>query len=198
MIVTERFAWAHLPKAGGDATHAMLTAVPGLVLSAAPIDSNEKHDAFWQHEDEIAGRLRAMNIRRLPSWALSAAHHKAVSGVHPDFEPLPMPSVEEMVTSTGPDDMLRWMTDGPRLAPDRWLRTERLADDLLELLGELGLRTAEAERAVHSVPWKGKPYDHRVEATFSAADVRRLYEHNPEWAAIEREVYGGLDELAER
>ena len=49
----------------------------------------------------IAGKLLSMNIRRLPSWILSAAHHKAVSGVWPDFEPLPMPTVEEMVENTG-------------------------------------------------------------------------------------------------
>jgi hypothetical protein len=196
VVIAEQFAWAHLPKAGGDATHAMLTAVPGLMLSASTVDSNDKHDAFWQHEDEIAGKLRVMNIRRLPSWSLSAAHHRATSGLWPDFEPLPMRTVEEMVTNRGPDDLLRWMTDGPRLPVDRWLRAECLADDVLDLLEELGLRTAEAERAVRSVPWKGKPYDHRVESTFGAEDVRRMYEHNPGWAAIEREVYGGLYEPA--
>ena len=102
----------------------MLEAVPGLVEYADPTDSNDKHDAFWVREEQIAGKLLTMNIRRLPSWVLSAAHHKAISGLWPDFEPLPMPSVGEMVESTDPDDMLRWMTDGPAadvgsLAADR-------------------------------------------------------------------------------
>lgn len=196
MILTEQFAWAHLPKAAGDATHAMLTAIPGLVVRAAPLDSNEKHDAFWQHEEEIAGKLRVMNIRRLPSWALSAAHHKAASGLWPDFEPLPMPTPDEMAENRGPDDLLRWMTDGPRLAVDRWLRVESLADDLLALLSEVGRATPEAERAIRAVPWVGKPYDHRVEEAFTPEQVHRMYERNPDWARIEREVYGDLHELA--
>src|SRR6185503_7074059 len=76
MVITERFAWAHLPKTAGDATAQMFAAVPGLVLYQAPLDSNEKHDGFWVHADAIEGKLRVMNIRRLPSWILSIAHHK--------------------------------------------------------------------------------------------------------------------------
>ena len=30
MVIGERFAWAHLPKTGGDATHEMLCAIPAL------------------------------------------------------------------------------------------------------------------------------------------------------------------------
>ncbi len=192
MVIGEGFAWAHLPKAAGTATQAMLEAVPGLVSHAAPIDSNDKHDAFWQHEDAIAGRLRVMNLRRLPSWLLSAANHKAMSGLWPDFEPLPMPGVEELVASTDPDDMLRWMTDGPRMPVQRWLRTEHLNEDVLALLDELGVADRDARAAVGSVPWVGKAYDHEVENAFTAAEVTAMYARNPAWAEIEREVYGGL------
>lgn len=108
MVIGERLAWAHLPKAAGTATQAMLEAVPGLVHQADPVDSNDKHDTFWRHEDAIAGKLRVMNIRRPAARVLSAAHHKAESGLWPDSEPLPMPTVAEMVESTDPDDLLRW------------------------------------------------------------------------------------------
>lgn len=196
MVITEKFAWAHLPKAAGTATQAMFMAVPGLVIYAAPIDSNDKHDAFWQHEEAIEGKLRVMNIRRLPSFVLSNAHHKAVSGLWPDFKPLPMPSVEEMVENRGPDDMLRWMTDGPRLPVERWLRTENLTDDVLELVDEVGALSRKARKAVASVPWVGKPYDHKVTTAFGPDDVRRMYERNPGWAEVERAVYGEIHELA--
>ncbi len=73
MIIGESFAWAHLPKAAGDATYAMLAAVPGLVRIADPPDANDKHLPFFAREAEIAGKLRVMNIRGLPAWALSAA-----------------------------------------------------------------------------------------------------------------------------
>lgn len=198
MVIGAGFAWAHLPKAAGTATQAMFEAVPGLVSYAAPIDSNDKHDAFWQHEEAIAGRLRVMNLRRLPSWLLSAANHKAMSGLWPDFEPLPMPSVEEMIESTDPDDMLRWMTDGPRMAVQRWLRTEHLNEDVAALLGELGVPRRRAVRAVESVPWVGKAYDHDIAATFSPEQIARMYERNPGWAAAELEAYGGLTTILPR
>jgi hypothetical protein len=196
VVIAERFAWAHLPKAAGTATQAMFTAVPDLVLFQAPIDSNDKHDAFWVHEEAIEGKLRAMNIRRLPSWVLSTAHHKAVSGVWPEFEPLPMPSVDEMVESREPDDVLRWMTDGPRFSVDHWLRAESLDDDVEALLLEIGTPPSVAREAVGSVPFVGKPYDHNVASTFSADQIRRMYERNPGWAEAERVAYGEIHELA--
>ncbi|MFN8112836.1 MAG: hypothetical protein U0R51_06520 [Solirubrobacterales bacterium] len=192
MIIGERFAWAHLPKAAGTATQAMFEAVPGLIDYADPVDSNSKHDAFWVREDELAGKLLAMNLRRLPSWVLSAANHKAMSGLWPDFEPLPMPTVEEMVESTDPDDLLRWMTDGPRMPVDRWLRAEHLQEDVLGLLGELGVLTPAAREAVVAVPWVGKAYDHDVDRAFTAEQIARMYEVNPSWTAAERAAYGDL------
>ncbi len=102
-----------------------------------------------------------------PLWILSAAHHKAISGLWPDFEPQPMPTAEEMVETTDPDDMLRWMTDGPRLTVNRWLRTEHLQEDVLVLLDEIDELTSEARNAVNAVPWVGKPYDHDVEKSFT-------------------------------
>src|SRR5690242_15301969 len=104
MVIGERFAWAHLPKTGGDATQAMLRAVPGLVRLADPADSHDKHLPFWARGDEVAGLLLVMNIRRLPDWTLSVARHKARAGAHPDYSPQPMPAADELADSTEADD----------------------------------------------------------------------------------------------
>jgi hypothetical protein len=189
VVITDRFAWAHLPKAAGDATAKMLAAVPGLVRYQTPIGSNEKHAGFWVHAEAIEGKLRVMNIRRLPSWILSAAHHKAISGLHPDYKPLPMPSVEEMADETDPDHLLRWMT-GPELPVERWLRAEELAADVEALLREAGVGARQARTAVESVPWAGNAYDHDVSRVFTAEQISRMYERNPGWAAAEIEAYG--------
>jgi hypothetical protein len=191
MVITERFAWAHLPKAAGDATTKMFAAVPGLVLYQAPIDSNEKHDGFWVHADAIEGKLRVMNLRRLPAWILSSAHHKASSGLHPDYRPLPMPSVEEMAEETDPDHLLRWMT-GPGLPVERWLRAEDLAADVERLLGDVGVDITAARAAIESVPWVGNRYDHDLSRVFTPEQITRMYERNPGWAAAEIEAYGDI------
>jgi len=63
----------------------MLCAVPGLVRFADPPDSNDKHMPFFGREAGDRRKLRVMNIRRLPAWTLSGAHHKSVHGVYPDY-----------------------------------------------------------------------------------------------------------------
>lgn len=195
MVIAEKFAWAHLPKAAGTATQEMLMAVPGLVIYASPTDSNDKHDPFTEHGPAVDGKLLVMNMRRLPSWVLSYAHHKAMVGLWPDYEPLPMPSIEEMVEDGRPDEMLDWMTGGGEFEIDRWLRTENLTEDVLGLLAEVGALSRRARRGVERVPWLGKPYDHKVERNFDPDQVRRMYERNPRWAEVERRVYGGVLEL---
>jgi SAM-dependent methyltransferase len=196
MLITERFAWAHLPKTAGAATHAMFDAVPGLVEWADPQDSNAKHDPFWQHEDQVGGKLLVMNIRRLPSWVLSHAHHKAVEGAWPEFEPQPMLTVEEMVEGKLPDDALRRMTDGSRFPIDRWLRQENLVKDVVTLLEDVGAFSDEARGGIATVPYRAKGYDHDVASTFTAAQIQRMYMLNPAWAEIEKRVYGDIHELA--
>jgi hypothetical protein len=191
MVIGRRFAWAHLPKTAGDATRAMFCAVPGLIEFADPVDSNDKHMPFFGREDEVAGRLLVMNIRRLPSWAVSGAQHKARHGVHPDYLPAPLESAEQIASRTDADDLLRWMTDHGRFAVDRWLRMEFLGDDVLALLDELGEGGPEVERAVRDVGRVNQgSYTERLE--LSSAQVARLYELNPVWASVERRVYSGL------
>ena len=187
-----RFAWAHLPKTGGDATHEMLCAIPGLVRFADPLDSNDKHMPFFGREDELSGKLLVMNIRRLPAWTLSGAHHRAAHGEYPDYTRQPLRTPDEMTSSTDADDLLRWMTDHGRFEVDRWLRAESLADDLLGFLADLGIEGPEVREAVRAVGRVNEgSYDHHA-SRFTPEQIDRLYERNPRWAAIERQVYGGL------
>jgi hypothetical protein len=187
MVIGERFVWAHLPRTGGDATAAMLSAVPGLVEFADPPDSEEKHLPLFAEGRQIAGKLIVMNIRRLPAWALSAAHHEARFGVYPDYLPSPLKTAEEITSKSDADGLLRWMTDQGRIEVDRWLRTESLEQDVIALLDELGVLTPEVQARVRAVGRVNVgEYD---DVPFSDAQVRRLYELNPMWAAIERRVY---------
>lgn len=193
VVIAEPFVWAHLPKTGGDATREMLCAVPGLVRFADPPDSNDKHMPFFGREQEIAGKQRVMNIRRLPAWTLSGAHHKSVHGVYPDYAQQPLETPEEMTSTSEADDLLRWMTDHGRLGVERWLRAESLREDLLGLLDELGLLNGDARTAVLAVGRVNEgSYDRGDVGGFTHEQIRRLYELNPTWAEIERRVYGGV------
>jgi hypothetical protein len=193
MVIAERFAWAHLPKTGGDAAAAMFAAVPGLVLFADARDSEHKHMPFFGREREIDGKLRVMNIRRLPAWALSGAHHKAAHGIYPEYRPLPLETGEQVSSRTDADDLLRWMTDHHRLPVDRWLRMETLLADMLALLSELGVIGDGVESKIRAVGRVNVgEYDRELTHFFTKAQIERLYELNPVWAAAERRAYGDL------
>jgi hypothetical protein len=190
MVIGDRFVWAHLPKTGGDATAAMFAAVPGLVRFADAPDSQDKHLPFFGRESELHGRLLVMNIRRLPAWTVSAGHHAAKHGVHPDYKPIPLPSADELTSSADADGLLRWMTDQGRIEVNRWLRSESLEEDVLALLDELGVLTADVRERVPAVGRVNVGSYASDEIAFSDTQVRRLYELNPMWAAIERRAYG--------
>jgi hypothetical protein len=193
VVIGRRFAWAHLPKTAGDATCTMLLAVPGLVRSADPLNSNDKHMPFFGREADVNGKLLAMNIRRLPAWALSGAQHKARHGVHPDYVPEPLEDFDQIATRTDADDLLRWMTDHGRFGVDRWLRAEAIAEDVLALLEELGELTPAVREAVLAVGRVNEGgYPPELVDEFTAEQLERLYGLNPQWAAIERRVYGDL------
>jgi hypothetical protein len=193
VVIGRHFAWAHLPKTAGDATYCMLASVPGLVQFADRLDSNDKHLPFFARESELSGKLLAMNIRRLPAWALSGAQHKAAHGVHPEYEPLPLETFDQITSRTDADDLLRWMTDHGRFKVDRWLRMETLEADVLSLLSELGELTAQTRAGVMEVGRVNQgSYPRDLAKRFTGEQIARLYELNPTWAGVERRLYGNL------
>jgi hypothetical protein len=193
MVIGERFAFAHLPKTAGDATAEMLAAVPDLVRFADPPTSEDKHMPFFGRASEIEGKLLVMGFRRLPAWLLSGAQHRATHGLYPDYTPAALETPEEIVAKTDPDDLLRWMTDHGRFGVDHWLRAESLLTDVLTLLDTLGVLNRRVERRVRAVgEVNSGRYDHAVEHHFTPAQVAATYQRNPEWASVERSLYGGL------
>jgi hypothetical protein len=198
MVIGEQFAWVHLPKTGGSATLEAFNLFPELIVSADLEDSNAKHTLFAEREDAVRGKRLAMNIRRLPLWVLSRAHHVALWGVHPDYKPIPMATAEELSESDFPDARLMRFTDGGRFEIDRWIRMEHLVHDFLDFISEFTEVTEERRNAVLSLPMlNAHEYDHELGSWFTAEQIERVYERNPIWTALERELYGGLVELSE-
>lgn len=193
MVIGDRFAWGHLEKTGGDATLELFGALPEIVRFADPRDTHEKHAYFPQREDQVRGKVLALNIRRMPAWILSKAQHEARYGTHPDYEPGPMASPAQMAQSTDPDQRLAAITGRGRFPVDRWIRTEFLARDFVAFVSEFAELTlekrAEIERLARAHEDAAPAYDHHVEHWFSDEHLRAMYERNPVWAALERRLY---------
>jgi hypothetical protein len=195
MVIGEGFVWAHLPKTGGDATHAMFGLFPDVIEFADPVDSDDKHAQFRSRAQRIRGRVLAMNFRRLPSWVLSRAQHVARRGIYPDYRPQPMGTPDDLAASAFPDERLLLFTSDGRFYPDHWLRMETLSEDFLAFLS-IFREVSDAER--RQVEQLGAvnmaEYDREVPNWFSPAQVERMYLNNPSWATVEQELYGSLYE----
>jgi SAM-dependent methyltransferase len=196
VVIGDRFAWGHLEKTGGDATLDFFLAIPELIRTADPPSSEEKHCSFPEREAEIAGKTLALNIRRLPGWMLSKAHHFAWYGVSPDFQPLPMLSPQQMAESSDGDQRLAAFTGNGRLEIDRWLRMEFLVDDFLAFISELTEVSESKRQQILELAseHRGTPleYDHAIDHWFNRDQLKTMYENNPVWASVEEELYGML------
>jgi hypothetical protein len=193
MVIGARFAWGHLQKTGGDATTELFRMFPDVVEFADPRNIEAKHASFAERADQVRGKLLVANIRRLPSWTLSWAQHRARLSKRPDGSPVPMNSPRQMITVPRADMRLALLTGDGAFPVDRWLRMEHLAEDFADFLAEI-TEVSEEDRA--RIAGFGRvnalEYDHEVANWFTPEQVEQLYERNPAWAEIERRIYGDL------
>jgi hypothetical protein len=196
MVIGEKFAWGHLPKTAGNATYGMFRVFPELIVFADPTNTQAKHASFGEREEQVAGKLLVLNIRRLPAWMLSWSQHQVRMGFK-NGEPRQMFSPYEMAKRRRGDRTLRQLTNDSRFEVGRWLRQEQLAEDFLEFISAYTEVSAEQRTEVVELGRRNAfDYDHEVAHWFTDEHVRMMYENNPLWASVEREVYGDLLDAA--
>jgi hypothetical protein len=196
MVIGERFSWAHIPKTGGTATLNMFWLFPDLVEFADPIDSDGQHLTFRDRWDRSEGKLLLLNLRRLPTWVLSRAHHVSRLGVSPGFERKPVPPPDELARSSLPDERLSLYTDSGGLRIDRWFRMESLTDDFLSFVSELrDVDELERRHVTELGAMNALDYDHELAGWFDRGQLETLYGNNPVWRDLEQRLYGGLQLL---
>jgi hypothetical protein len=133
-----------------------------------------------------------MNIRRLPAWLLSRAHHKSREGLWPAYRPLPMDSPRQMVAECSIADR-RLLDFTGRLEVSTWLRLEHLRTDFLKFIGQFADLDSERRRTILERPAVDvADYDKRWSSWFSDDQLLEMYERNPRWASLEESVYGTL------
>jgi hypothetical protein len=181
-------------KTAGDATLALFEVVSDLVLFRHDRTERKKHMTFFEFGDEALRKpLKVLNIRRLPSWQLSIAHHRVREGTAADPTPWPLPSANEMASSIEADAMLLSFTNQGDIEIDRWLRAEYLRSDFVRFIRELRPLTDNERQQIRSVTTKPvSPYDHDFTNWFTNDQLTLLYENNPHWAAVEGAIYGDL------
>lgn len=168
----------------------MFNVFPELIQHADPIDSNTKHTLFFARSGDVAHRKLLLNLRRLPEWMLSYCLYTAKLGKYPEYEPMPMLSPRVMSEMGLADQHLSWFTDQGRFQIYYWLRTEYLAEDFLNIIGQFTEVTPDQQLAVRAVgSVNALNYDRQISSWFSKKQVLRMYEQNPQWAQVERAIY---------
>ena len=192
MVIGKSFVWGHLVKTGGDSTAHLFQLFPGLILHSDPLNENRKHDPFGARQDQIEGKLRILNIRRLPTWVLSYAHHVAQFGGYPDYRPIPLAKALKVLAEQNIADLhLDDMTSKGQYPVDLWFRLEHLKEDFLNFI--------KTQTAMS--PWKRarlrlarsrntQQYRRDVSYWFDTEALEIMYETNPRWASIEKQAYG--------
>ena len=196
LIVSRLFIWLHLPKTAGTSTAKLFREldIPGIKVDADHIDA--KHESIEHRLQEVqttTGKQTVITTRRLASWLLSDWHHKTKKmGLILPFDPV----------KSGLFYSLR--LGGTWVSADYWVhyfkaqscshvvRLENLEDDsnryILPLLPQ-GTRALRFPRS------NINDYSHKIEDFFSKADLKRIYQNNPAWAAWENDVYGSLTRI---
>lgn len=144
------------------------------------IRQRKEHDPAFNLE----GKKIIACIRRLPGWLLSRVHFEAErSKLVPTREQFISGKFYEATGYLNNADAMIRNFDNPRV--DHWIRVEQMPLDIHSATGFVMAQIPRANENKMSFI-KGTGF------WFSDAELKHLYDANPQWAALERRVYGTL------
>ncbi len=202
MVISDRLAWGHIPKTGGDITHAYFSQFQTqLKLEIDNLGLPNKHDYFAMRNIDDS-RILLLNIRRLPSLILSVVHHKInydganIIDFKKDILEKTNPDNSNIDYSTYADTTLLAMTSfGDRkLKISKWLRCENILEDFTDFIVDwVDYSRQQIKEMLEPIHVKDfNSYDHEISKYWTSDEIKIIYKNNPLWASVEKEVYGDL------
>lgn len=195
VIVGTDWIWLHFPKCGGTSAESMLRLNFGNDPSVR-FDDIDPSNVIWH--DTIATRTmrdpsfssesrRIVAIfRRLPAWILSRVHYEASRA------PYHIVTRDQLIAgrfyknsgeiSTAEETLNRF--NSPRVT--KWIRLEKMHEDFEAFFGR-PLQALDQHLNVNEFD-----YIRDIGFWFSKQELENLYHKAPNWAAIEKEIYGSL------
>lgn len=180
--------WLHFPKCGGVSVDAALRKAFAGRKDIHFDDIKNHSNVIWhqsikQRGAEAANKRVICCIRRLPNWLLSRVHFEAERnpGYVATREMLLRGAFYENDGRINIEDAYATMYNNPPVST--WIRVENMNEDLA---AAFGLDSVQVERDNKTA----LPYVKDLSFWFTPNDLRNLYDANPAWASIERQVYG--------
>jgi len=166
-------------------------------------EDHKKHHPFaWVPESH--DKMYVLTIRRLPCFFSSYINMCVTNGIYPYYEPLPPPSIEDVVDVRrtwgyvynqelpGPlanigDRYIRHMTSDFLFPVSHCLRMEHLREDIIQLVSPY---TSIPKHFF--VERKESAYDHDPFSCWTRDQIEAMYSNNPEWAKLELQYYNSI------
>lgn len=210
MVIGNSFVWAHFGKTGGDSVHKMFKCVNKKeIIFSDPITSRAKHRNFSYREKELnldltTERKRIMNIRHLPSWALSYAFHmKRMYNIPVDKDLMIQGYISRKPVWMNPentddlpiqqikvDEVLEKFMCG---RVDYWLRTECLAEDFIKVFSRfLRVSFLQKMRIKRIKTNVNNDYVKSIKHYFTRNEIDEMYANCPLWGSTEETVYRNI------
>jgi hypothetical protein len=205
MVISDRFLWLHFPKCSGTETERLLKLAFGKD-GVTRFDLIDPAHVIWHHSINqrraydksftTDGRDIICNIRRLPNWLLSRVHYEYVRSPNRRVTRKMLLNGEfyEASGKISNADVYAGLYSNPKVT--HWVKTENLVDDLKNVLSKYtdmsGVDLTTEVRRTNVAPID---YIRDVGFYFTENDLKSLYATNPQWAALEREIYGDIFSL---
>ncbi len=202
MIIGERFVWLHFPKCAGTEIENILRRHfnedknfhfdeidPRNVIWHQNIDERKRLDPGF----DISGRDVICAFRRLPHWLLSRVHFE--KGRNPEIVVTREMFVrgqffENANLVIAADYYAKKYTTVP---VNRWIRTEHARSDFEAVFSEyLDLSNINLDKEMQKKNANRFGYINDIEFYFTSGELKNLYDMNPVWRDLEREVYGDI------
>lgn len=200
MIFGPQFAFAHIPKTGGDALLEYLKTIPDVMEHFDDVDSRRKHEPFILRPESLEKPRLVLCLRNMVGWAMSMLHELQRQPKMREAYDLDGDHIFETdyVLSTimpriGPDAHLTPFLEGVEYDKLYWLRCERLKSDFIHF-ANTHLRTlTEVEHDIiidHLGSQKGRQTYHKKACeVFPKEVIPQFVADNPLWSDIQGWVY---------
>ena len=202
MIQGSDFIWQHLPKCAG---HTVEMALRAGLLGRRDINFDPRFPEYIGWHDGLRsrawrdpafnpdGKTVISGFRRLPHWILSRVHYEAS---RPPYRCATRDMVRRgaYFEQTGEvftaDSLLQHYVFPEHT--QQWIRVEHMLEDFRSVFSSvIGARMPAAEWQLRQVRNQTQiRYLEAVEFHFTQEDLVALYDANPLWASLERELYG--------
>ncbi|MGD9544410.1 MAG: hypothetical protein AB7F41_12075 [Methylocystis sp.] len=201
MIIGERFVWLHFPKCAGTEVEGVLRSHfadnSKLLFDSIDNKSSHWHDSITDRQKrdpsfQLEGREVLCCFRRLPYWLLSRIYFEKARS--PDLvvtrEMFLKGEFFESSKHKGKADQYAKKYTNTPVA--RWIRTENLVDDFKSVFSQFIDIGNIADTEFVNRNSRRIAYIPDISFYFTTTDLRGLYDSNPVWAEIEKNIYGDI------